>query len=316
MTTDAVATRDVAGVAAGVRARLAGIFGAAPGRRRGLLGYAVYTAALFVVCFVATFPHDLVLQQALTAATARSPVRIETGHGSLGWTLAYGLDSLRVRPASGDGEPWLLAEALRIAPSRLGLLRGNPYPVGLDAALYGGTLRGTIDPRPDRFAVDAALSGVDLSRYTGLRSWVEGTVRGRLEGAVTLDGGGRGLAAATGAVRLRIADLVIEGTKVRGITVPDLHFTDVHLNGTVKNGRLEIGEMIGDGRELALRGDGNVLLREPLGASPMSLDLTITPAAGADDGLKLAVNLLPGAKGDGGAKRIAIVGTLGRPSLR
>lgn len=316
MTTDAVATRDSGGVAASLGTRLAGIFGATPGRRRVVLGYALYTAVLFVVCFVATFPHDLVLQQALTAATVRSPVRIEAGRGSLGWTLAYGIDSLRVRSATGDGEPWVLAEALRIAPSRLGLLRGNPYPVGIDATLYGGTLRGTLDPRPDRFAVDATLSGVDLARYTGLRPWVDGTLRGRLEGAVALDGGGRGIAAATGTVRLRVAELVIEGTKVRGITVPDLHFSDVHLNGTVKNGRLEIGEMIGDGRELALRGEGNVLLREPLGASPMSLDLTITPAAAADDGLKLAVNMLPGAKGDGGAKRITVVGTLGRPSLR
>ena len=315
MTGDVVAGRAAGSLAGAARGLVAGLAGA-PGRRRALVGYAAYTAALFLVCLIATFPHDLVLQRALTAATARSPVRIETGRGSVGWSLAYALDSLRVRAAGGDGEPMLAAEALRISPSRLGLLRGNPYPVGIDATLYGGTLRGTIDPRPGSFAVDATLAGVDLGRYTGLRPWVDGTIRGRLEGAVALDAGGRGLPTATGTVQLRITDLTIEGTKVRGITVPDLHFSDVHLNGSVKSGRLEIGELGGDGREIGLRGEGNVLLREPLDASPLSLDLTLTPAAGADDGLKLAVNMLPGAKGDGGAKRLTIVGTLGRPSLR
>ena len=129
---------------------------------------------LFVVCFAATFPHDVVLQRALSGATRNMPIRVETGRGSLGWTLAYGIESLRVRAREGDGEPFLLADALHVAPSRFGLLRGNPYPVGIDAALYGGTLRGTIDPRPASFGVDATLEAVDLSRYTGLRPWVEG----------------------------------------------------------------------------------------------------------------------------------------------
>lgn len=318
MTTQAAAARGMDRAVGGLRGLLAGMMGGGtPGRRRALLGYGLYTAALFVVCFLATFPHDLVLQRALTAATAGSPVRVETGRGSLGWSLAYAIDSLSVRARDdAEREPWLVAEALRVAPSRFGLLRGNPYPVGIDATLYGGRLSGTVDPRPERLRVNASLTGVDLARYTGLRPWLDGTLRGRLEGAVALDGGGRGLGAATGDVQLRVAGLTLESAKVRGITVPDLHFTDVHLNGTVKNGRLEIGEIVADGQELMLRGEGNVLLREPLGASPMSLDLTLTPAAGAADGLKLAVNMLPGAKAEGGARRITLVGTVGRPSVR
>jgi hypothetical protein len=48
----------------------------------------------------------------------------------------------------------------------------------------------------------------------------------------------------------------------------------------------------------------------------MSLDLVVAPAAGAPDGLKLAVNLLPGTSAEGGARRVGIVGTLGRPMMR
>ena len=106
----------------------------------------------------------------------------------------------------------------------------------------------------------------------------------------------------------------LEGARVRGITAPDLHFTDVHVNGTVKSGRLEIEELTADGQEIGLRGEGNVLLREPLASSVLALDLTVTPAAAASDGLKMMINMLPGSSGEGGARRIAVSGTLGRPS--
>lgn len=288
-----------------------------PGRRRALLGYGLYTLALFVVCFLASFPYDLWLQRLLATATSGSPVRIETGGGALGWNLSYAIDSLRVRArADAERDPWLAAERIRITPSRFGLLSGNPYPVGIEATLYGGRLRGTIDPRPQRLRVDATLAGVDLGRYAGLRSWLEGALRGRLEATLALDGGGRGLPGASGGVGVRIAGLALEGAKVRGIVVPDLHFRDVRLDGTVKSGRFEIEEIAADGQEIGVHGAGNILLREPLGASPMSLDLTLTPAAEASDGLKLAINLLPGAKAEGGARRIMIVGTIDRPAAR
>jgi type II secretion system protein N len=311
VTSGAAARNGFERLAAGAGALVGGL------RERGpLLGYGLYTLVLFVLCFVATFPHDLLLQRLLHGATAGTAVRVETGAGSLGWTLAYTIDSLRLRAGDDEAEPFLLAESLRFSPSLLGLLRGSPYPLGIGAALYGGTLRGTIDPRPASFRVDATLEGVDLARYTGLRPWVDGTVRGRLEARIALDGAGRGAMTATGPVSFHIPGLSIEGSKVRGITVPDLHFSDVHLAGAVKNGRLEISELVADGQELGLRGEGNVLLRDPFESSVVNLDLAVTPAAGAPDGLKLAINMLPGTSGEGGARRIGIVGTVARPSVR
>lgn len=286
------------------------------GERRPFLWYGLYTLVFFALCFVATFPHDLLLQRVLQGATAGTPFRVETGDASLGWTLGYAIDSLRVHASDGEAEPLLRAESLRFSPSRLGLLRGSPYPLGIGASLYGGTLRATIDLRPASFHVDAMVESVDLARYTGFRPWVEGMVRGHAEAVVALDGASRGPTAATGTVALRMPGLTLEGAKVRGITVPDLHFSDVHLTGAVKNGRLEIGEIVANGEEIGLRGDGTVLLREPLGSSVMSFDLVVTPAVGAPDGLRLALNLLPGTSGEGGARRIGIVGTIARPTMR
>lgn len=289
----------------------------ARGERRPVLFYGLYTVLLFVVFLAATFPHDLLVQRALQDATAGTAFRAEAAGGRVGWTLGYALESLRVSArAAADGEPVLQADGLRFAPSWWGLLRGTPYPLGITASLYGGTLRGTVDPRPAGFRIDARLEDVDLARYTGLRPVVDGRLRGHVQAAVKLDGGGRGPAAAGGDVELRIPGLAIESAKVRGITVPDLHFGDVHLTGTVKNGRLEITELVANGDEVTVHGDGNLLIRTPLETSPLVLSLTVTPAAGVPDGLRLAVNLLPGATGEGGAKRIGIVGTLGRPTVR
>ncbi|MCC6848522.1 MAG: type II secretion system protein GspN [Deltaproteobacteria bacterium] len=317
MTPEARAPRGAAGAAARLRTLLTAAGGGTPARRRVAIGYGLYTLAIFVLSFLATFPHDLLLRRALAAATAGTAVRVEMGPSSLGWNLAYAIDSLQVR-ARDDGAraPVLDAERVRVAPSRLGLLRGTPYPIGIDATLYGGRLRGTVDPRPGRLRVDATLSGVDLARYAGLRPWLEGVMRGRLEGSVALDGGGRGLPGAAGDVRLRIAGLAFEGAKVRGITVPELHFADVHLTGTVTNGRLTVADIAADGQEVTLQGEGDVLLRAPLGASPMRLDLTVTPTPGAPDGLKLAISLLPGAKTESGGRRITVAGTVGWPTVR
>ncbi len=297
-----------------MRAALGSFAGSAA--RGPVVWYALFTVVVFLIALVATFPHELLVNRVLRSATGRSAFQVETGASRLGWTLAYGIESLRVRLRDTDGDPLLAAEALHLSPSRFGLLRGQPYPLGFAASLYGGSLRGVVDPRPASFAVNATLEGVDLSRYTGAHPWLDGRLRGRLEGAVALDGAGRGAAAAAGTVVLRIPGLSLEGARIRGITVPDLHFTDVHANGTVKNARLEIDELVADGQEIVLRGDGNVLLRDPLDASVLSLALTITPGAGAPDGLKLAINMIPGTSGEGGARRVSVIGTLGRPTVR
>ena len=320
MTTDAMTPNAGGRLAAWTRDAATAVRGGlervATGERRPVLLYALYTALLFVVFLAATFPHDLMVQRALQEATANTAFRADAAGGRIGWTLAYALESLRVSARSGDGEPVLQAEGLRFAPSWWGLVRGSPYPLAVSASLYGGTLRGTVDPRPAGFRIDARLADVDLARYTGLRPLVDGRLHGRVQASVTLDGGGRGPAAAGGDVELKIPGLAIESAKIRGITVPDLHFGDVHLAGTVKNGRLEIGEIVANGEEVTVHGDGNLIIRTPLDTSPLVLNLTVTPAAGVPDGLRLAVNLLPGATGEGGAKRIGIVGTLGRLSVR
>ena len=247
---------------------------------------ALHRSSLFVLCFVATFPHELLAAARAPRGDGRqSPFAVETG-AEPARLDARVTRSSRCGCACATAKPSRCCSPRRCASRRRasGCCVGNPYPLGIGAALYGGTLRGVVDPRPASFRVDATLEGVDLARYTGLASVARRQLRGRLEGTVALDGAGRGPAAATGTVALRIPGLTLEGAKVRGITVPDLHFGDVHLTGTVKNGRLEIGEIVADGQEIDLRGEGNVLLRDPLDEQRPEPRPRRHPAAGAPDG--------------------------------
>src|SRR6185503_2466869 len=99
------------------------------------------------------------------------------------------------------------------------------------ADLYGGTVDATTDVRPDAFALDAELAHVDLSRYSGLRLFLDGTLQGRVDGNISVAGAVTKPTTTAGKIDLRVTGLALDGGKVQGITVPDLHFTDVHAAG-------------------------------------------------------------------------------------
>jgi type II secretion system protein N len=119
-----------------------------------------------------------------------------------------------------------------------------------------------------------------------------------------------------GALDLRATGLALEDGKIRGITVPPLHFPNVHVAATVDAGRLQIRELVGDGQEIAIRGSGHALLREPAASSLLNLELVLTPTAAAADNLRLALNLLPGKTVDGGGREVRVSGTLSQLRVR
>jgi type II secretion system protein N len=292
-------------------ARAATVSGGAP-----MLLYAAYTAVAFLLCLVATFPHEAVVRQ-LVARAATGPVAVEMRGLHLGWTLAYTIDELRLLKRDGDPTlPLLSAASVRVAPSLLSLLRGHPYPVRVAGDLYGGTVEGTVDLRPASFAIDTRLAGIDVGRYSGLRLFMEGALRGKVDGELQMEGNPEKPATTNGRLALRAATVALEGGKLRGITVPDLHFPEIRLAGDVKRGRLELGDVAANGNEVVARGEGNVVLQHPLAASVMNLTLAVRPAAGAPDALRIALNLLPGTPSADGEKTIRLHGTLERPRVQ
>jgi type II secretion system protein N len=284
-----------------------------PADRTPAVLYAVYTLALFVVFLIATFPHQRLLERALAQA-AGGPLVIEARGAALGLPLAYTIDALtlHVRGVEG-GSAVVSATGVRATPSLLGLLRGAPYPLVVRGTLYGGHLNGTVDLREPAYALRAGLYDVDLGRYEGLGLVMDGRLAGRLAATVDVEGDTRKPTATNGQLALTVTDLALEGGKWRGLAIANLHFPELRLAGTIKNGRVELGDFAARGTEVDVSGHGTVLLQQPLAASLLNLDLTFVPTADAPDQIRLALNLLPGEAGGGGERRLRLFGTLGRP---
>ncbi len=281
-----------------------------------LLLYALYTTVAFLLCLLITFPHELVVQRIL-ARVETAPIVVEVHGVHLGWTLAYTLDELRLLPRGGDpAVPLLAARAVRVAPSWLSLLRGHPYPVAVRGDLYGGSVDASVDLRPAAFAIDAHLAHLDVGRYAGLRLFMEGTLRGRVDGELTVAGDAARPSSTDGSVNVRASNVALEGGKIRGITIPDLHFPQIRLAGDVKRGRVELRDVEATGDEITARGDGTVVLQHPLAASVMNLTLTVRPATTAPDNLRLALNLLPGTPSANGERTLHLYGSLERPRVQ
>ncbi len=288
----------------------------APSAAAPLALYAAYTLLLFVLFVAGTFPHESVLRRALDPGPT-APFTVELRGVRLGWTLGYTIDELRLLARGADSSlPILDTSRVYAAPSLLGLIRGRPFPLTIAAALYGGSLDATTDLGPDAYDVHAKVSGLDVARYAGLRLFLEGTLQGHVSGTVALAGNPTKPASTNGVVDLRATDVALEGGKVRGITIPDLHFPELRLVGTVKAGRVDLGDVNARGREVSVVGSGSLLLAHPLAATLLNLDVTITPAPDLPDNLRLAFNLIPGEPTPGGDRKLHLFGTLAQPKLK
>jgi type II secretion system protein N len=288
----------------------------APSGTAPLALYAVYALLLFVVFLGATFPHEVMLRRALDPGPA-APVAIELRGVRLGWTLGYTIDELQVLSRGADPTlPVLDVAHVYAAPSLFGLLRGRPFPLRIAASLYGGSLDATTDLGTDAYDVHAKVSALDVGRYAGLRLFLQGTLQGHVNGTVELSGNPTKPSTTNGTVDLRATDVALEGGKVRGVTIPDLHFPELRLVGTIKAGRVELGDVNARGREVSVVGTGTLLLAHPLAATLLNLDLTITPAPDLPDNLRLAFNLIPGDPTPTGDRKIHLSGTLAQPRAK
>ncbi len=286
-----------------------------PATGRPLLLYALYTISVFGLFLLATFPYELAIRQGLRQALGPS-ITSDVAGAQLGWNLTTTIRDLQLLPTGATGPKLLSVQALRVRPSILGLVRGSVFPITTAANLYGGTLEGTLDPRPESFDIDARVTGLDLSRYGGLAHFSGGTLRGRLNLAVALIGDRTAPTTLNGQVSLTGVGIGLEGLDVRGVVVPDLHFGQLQVGGTVTDGRVDITQLSGDGSEIDLAGSGHLLLRDPLNTSLLNLQVTLTPTTATPQGLRMAIKLIPGEEGPDDGRILQISGPLGAPQLR
>lgn len=252
-----------------------GVFGLF--RRRWVL-YALYTAVLFVVFVISTFPHDVLVRRAVELVP-QSTVAIGIGDTRFAWWNGWEVENLRVNALPlTEGAPALVEIArLQVRPDWGSWLRGQLSSVAFWGQLYGGTADGRIayaDGEPPSIAAQLQWSDVEIRRYPALTTWLdEGQVSGTLAGwfeAHVVSG-----APPEGEGEIFLEHAGISGGKIMGFTVPELAVDDAKSKFVLQGDRLEVQDVALTGPEIGLELSGFISLREPLGQSIPNLNLTI-----------------------------------------
>jgi type II secretion system protein N len=285
------------------------------GGRRTIL-YLGYTAILFVVFLLLTFPHELLIRSMLSSV-GQGPVAVEFTDASFAWFHGYEVSGMRIGSASADGQPpYLECSHLWVRPALTALVRGNLYDLLLYAELYGGTAQGEWLMNNGSVNGNMQWNDLNLGRYRTLTAlFDEGQLAGRVSGGFNFESHGAKLEAGEATGELALEGVALTGVKVSGFPVPDLHLRQTRLKFVVRGGRLEVQEFQATG-DVDLQGSGNVVLREPLQDSVLNLRATIQQSLATPDAVKTLVGLIPRAPGSKPDSPIMITGTLGRPHTR
>ncbi|HZR83174.1 MAG TPA: type II secretion system protein GspN [Candidatus Binatia bacterium] len=283
-------------------------------RPRPIVGYAIFTAAVFVIALAYTLPHDLIARSALATGLAGAPVVATFEDVGFAFPNGYRFTGVRIAPLRAPDAAISIPE-LTVRTPLVGLLLGSPRSATLAGTAYGGTLAGEVSLRGARGAIDATIANVDLARALTAVVPPAARIAGRADVELHLTGDGRTLQSLEGTVRAAARDLDVRELAIRGFAAPELAFPEVTLAAQVNGGRLQVREAraASDAADIAATGD--VLLRDPILQSVLNLRLTIDIRPGAPPPFRVAAALLP--KRAAGEKPIyAVSGTLAGPVLR
>ncbi|MBM4270314.1 MAG: type II secretion system protein GspN [Deltaproteobacteria bacterium] len=281
---------------------------------RGVLGYAAFTFAVFLVALVYSLPHDLIARRAIDEATAAAPVQIELADVSFAFPNGYQLSDVRIAPRE---DPGLAVEipSITLRTPLLGVLLGRFDVATFEGEAYDGRFSGSATTRSGRVTSQISVDDVDLAAAARRFLPPPGQIGGRASFDLEIAGDGRTTRSSEGKLSLQVKDLSIEKLNVRGIVVPDLRFPEVRADGGIQGVRLQVTELDASGEEVSLGARGDVLIREPPQQSVLNLQLRVEVAPNARPGLKVAMNLLP-KRPPGQPATWTLAGTLASPTIR
>ena len=286
------------------------------GGRRVLL-YGAYTFVLFVVFLFVNFPYDDLVQRRLqNLDLGKIQLDVEQIHLGL---LGFSCGNLKLAQAGdADGTPPLLeASTMFVGPSWSSWMRGQFKAARVHGAMYQGTVDADLAYSDDAALATIDLQSVDLARYRLLsRNLDEGQVVGRLSGTVSFELHPANLAAGQAVGELEVKSGGLVGAKVKGVAIPDLHFSQLTTKFSLKGDRFDVQDLRADGDEIKLSGNGQIVIRDPLPDSVLNLRVTLQPGAQNPDLVKVVMALLQRPPNSRADAPISITGTLAQPRAR
>ena len=279
-------------------------------------GWGLYTALCFLTALLATFPSEVVVRRLVWSMTQQTSLQVHYESGDLSFPGTVIFQGLEVQSATGARSVPLRFTELSLNPSLIGLLRGQPFPLAIDAALYGGTLSGVMEYEADLFDTTFALSQLDLFRIPFPDPWGQGRLSGRMTTEGRLQGNVAQLNSLQGDVTLVLTEGKLQAGNINGIRFPALDAISVRGEVSVSKGQIKIHALsvATDGAEAQL--NGTITLRQPLERSLLNLQLVATKTGSPPPALATLISLMPASKTTPGKRQVSITGTLSAPVAR
>ncbi len=285
---------------------------------RTVILYTAFTTVLFLVFLLVNFPHEVVVRRVLSGVDL-SPVQLDFRSARFAWYHGYELSGIRVSEtgAPDDAPPLLELTSLDVLPDLRGLLRGSLTGVSWDGELYGGRTHGEwAVTNKGGGSGQVHFANLQLGRYRTLTAALdEGQLTGTVSGDFNVQlGAGPRNTQVTGQLTIRHPEL--KGGKVKGFTIPDLHFAQIGGKMSLKGDRLELQEVQASGDQLNVNLSGQITLREPAETSALNLRATVQPSAATPDAIKTLIQLIPRRPNAPPDAPVIISGTFGAPQIR
>ncbi|HEX6245814.1 MAG TPA: type II secretion system protein GspN, partial [Polyangiales bacterium] len=245
--------------------------------------------AFWIFCYF-TFPYERVAEQLVDRVAASGKgYSLEIGSLSPYWLSGVELTNVVLRkeslepappPVPGDKTPppdrSLRVKEVHARVGLVGLLFGSKK-LNFDAELESGDIEGSALIDGDAQSVSAKLDKVDLGKLGIIEAMLQIPMQGTLSGDIDL-----ALAQdpklSQGSVKLTLDKLVVGDGKAKvkvgglgGLTLDPIEAGDLTLDMDLKDGVGVLNKLSADGKDLKLKGNGDVRLGTPLGTSRLSV---------------------------------------------
>lgn len=263
--------------------------------------FTAYFTAVFMVFLLLLFPFDQARTKLESEVRLRTPVELSIARISPRFFNRFVLSDVVVSDKSG--KVLFESPSARTSFSLLGLLRGLLI-LEVNAPAYGGELLVKAQQGQGRrsFAIDA--TGMDLGSYPLFK-----TLGLKLSGTF---GGNFAMTNDAGKGRFWLKGLASRELKIKGFPVPDLDFEQAWLEGEIKGDRLIIKKLEFEGKELKVRCQGELVMRE---RGALNLTIKLKPSERLAQEQSGILSLLKNKDVDG-FYQFSIGGTLSEPIPR
>jgi type II secretion system protein N len=262
---------------------------------------AVYFLAAFLVFLLLLLPYDRIKARIENEVRQRSGLELTIARISPRFVNSVVLTDVVL--SDQKGKVLFESPSVRTTISLFSLLRGN-LGADLKAKAYNGELlvKAQQGKGPERFQLDA--NGLDVGAY-GLIRDLGLKLTGKLGGNFEMTGdAGKG--------RFWLKGVTSRELKIKGFAIPDLDFDQCWLEADIKGDRLNIRKLELDGKELKVRGLGDVVMRE---RGSINLTIRLKPSERIAQEQSALLSLLK-TKDAEGFYQFSLGGTLAEPVPR